>query len=58
MKNRRILCMTALMLAMLLAMGGCKQAETKEANAHAEQTVSYTHLDVYKRQIYIFLSPI
>ena len=38
MKNRRILCMTALMLAMLLAMGGCKQAETKEANAHVEQT--------------------
>lgn len=38
MKNRSILCMTALMLAMLLAMGGCKQAETKEANAHAEQT--------------------
>ena len=38
MKNRRILCMTALMLAMLLAMGGCKQTETKEANAHVEQT--------------------
>lgn len=38
MKTRRILCMTALMLAMLLAMGGCKQAETKEANAHVEQT--------------------
>lgn len=38
MKSRRILCMTALMLAMLLAMGGCKQAETKEANAHVEQT--------------------
>ena len=46
MKNRRILCMTALMLAMLLAMGGCKQAEAKEASTqpveHVEETEETT----------------
>lgn len=46
MKTRRILCMTALMLAMLLAMGGCKQAEAKEASTqpveHVEETEETT----------------
>lgn len=46
MKNRRILCMTALMLAMLLAMGGCKQAGAKEASTqpveHIEETEETT----------------
>ena len=42
MKNRRILCMTALMLAMLLAMGGCKQAEAKEANTQPVEQVEET----------------
>ena len=39
MKSRRILCMTALMLAMLLAMGGCKQAEAKEASTQPAEQV-------------------
>lgn len=39
MKNIRILCMTALMLAMLLAMGGCKQAEAKEASTQPVEQV-------------------
>ena len=46
MKSRRILCMTALMLAMLLAMGGCKQAGAKEASTqpveHIEETEETT----------------
>lgn len=42
MKNRRILCMTALMLAMLLAMGGCKQAEAKEASTQPVEQVEET----------------
>ena len=42
MKNRRILCMTALMLAMLLAMGGCKQAEAKEASTQPAEQVEET----------------
>lgn len=39
MKSRRILCMTALMLAMLLAMGGCKQAEAKETSIQPVEQV-------------------
>ena len=42
MKNRRILCMTALMLAMLLAMGGCKQAEAKETSTQPVEQVEET----------------
>lgn len=42
MKSRRILCMTALMLAMLLAMGGCKQAEAKEASTQPAEQVEET----------------
>lgn len=42
MKSRRILCMTALMLAMLLAMGGCKQAEAKEASTQPVEQVEET----------------
>ena len=42
MKNRRILCMTALMLAMLLAMGGCKQAEAKEDSTQPVEQVEET----------------
>lgn len=42
MKNRRILCMTALMLAMLLAMGGCKQAGAKEASTQPVEQVEET----------------
>lgn len=42
MKNRRILCMTALMLAILLAMGGCKQAEAKEASTQPVEQVAET----------------
>lgn len=42
MKNRRILCMTALTLAMLLAMGGCKQAEAKEASTQPVEQVEET----------------
>ena len=42
MKSRRILCMTALMLAMLLAMGGCKQAEVKEASTQPVEQVEET----------------
>lgn len=42
MKTRRILCMTALMLAMLLAMGGCKQAEAKEASTQPVEQVEET----------------
>lgn len=42
MKNKRILCMTALMLAMLLAMGGCKQAEAKEASTQPVEQVEET----------------
>ena len=42
MKNRRILCMTALMLAMLLAMCGCKQAEAKETSTQPVEQVEET----------------
>lgn len=42
MKSRRILCMTALMLAILLAMGGCKQAEAKEASTQPVEQVEET----------------
>ena len=42
MKSRRILCMTALMLAMLLAMGGCKQAGAKEASTQPVEQVEET----------------
>lgn len=42
MKTRRILCMTALMLAMLLAMGGCKQAEAKETSTQPVEQVEET----------------
>lgn len=42
MKNKRILCMTALMLAMLLAMGGCKQAEAKETSTQPAEQVEET----------------
>lgn len=42
MKNRRILCTTALMLAMLLAMGGCKQAEAKETSTQPVEQVEET----------------
>ena len=42
MKSRRILCMTALMLAMLLAMGGCKQAEAKEVSTQPAEQVEET----------------
>lgn len=42
MKNRRILCMTALMLAMLLAIGGCKQAEAKEASTQPVEQIEET----------------
>ena len=42
MKSRRILCMTALMLAMLLAMGGCKQVEAKEASTQPVEQVEET----------------
>lgn len=42
MKSRRILCMTALMLAMLLAMGGCKQSEAKETSTQPVEQVEET----------------
>lgn len=42
MKNRKSLCIIALMLAILLAMGGCKQAEAKEASTQPVEQVEET----------------
>ncbi|WP_419169209.1 hypothetical protein [Negativibacillus massiliensis] len=42
MKNRKSLCIIALMLAILLVMGGCKQAEAKEANTQPVEQVEET----------------
>lgn len=42
MKNKKIQCIAALMLAMLLAMGGCKQAEAKETSTQPVEQVEET----------------
>ena len=42
MKNRKSLCIIALMLSILLAMGGCKQAEAKETSIQPVEQVEET----------------
>ena len=49
--KKKIYKITALLLATALMVMGCGSAKSGKENSDSTNSVSYTHLDVYKRQV-------